>query len=72
VLCSRLRAVEDDFARLEKGCGAGKATDRLEENIKTFKLQMVDREVGERVASEINYLDLRWVALLRIPRSCSF
>jgi C-terminal topoisomerase domain len=46
------------------------ATDRLEEKIKTFKLQMVDREAGKEVAlgtSKINYLDPRWVALSRIP-----
>jgi len=76
VLRSRLRAVEDEFARLEKERGTGKATlkrdkapeklveaiDKLEDKIKTFKLQMVDREAGKEVAlgtSKINYLDPR-------------
>ena len=61
VLRSRLRAVEDEFTRLEKERGMGKATikrdkapeklveeiDVLEEKIKAFKLQMVDREAGK-------------------------
>ena len=76
VLRSRLRAIDDEFARLEKERGTGKATlkrdkapeklveaiDRLEDKIKTFKLQMVDREAGKEVAlgtSKINYLDPR-------------
>lgn len=77
VLRSRLRAIEDEFARLKKERGTGKATlkrdrpteklveaiDRLEEKIKAFKLQMVDREAGKEVAlgtSKINYLDPRY------------
>jgi DNA topoisomerase-1 len=89
VLRSRLRAIDDDFARLEKERGTGKATlkrerapeklvesiDRLEDKIKTFKLQMVDREAGKEVAlgtSKINYLDPRWVTSSCIPRSYSF
>jgi DNA topoisomerase-1 len=84
VLRSRLRAIDDEFARLEKERGTGKATlkrdrapeklvegiDKLEDKIKTFKLQMVDREAGKEVAlgtSKINYLDPRWVT-----PSCSF
>ena len=80
VLRSRLRAVEDEFARLEKERGTGKATlkrdrpaeklveaiDKLEDKIKAFKLQMVDREAGKEVAlgtSKINYLDPRWADL---------
>lgn len=80
VLQSRLRAIDDDFARLEKERGTGKATlkrdkpaeklvetiDKLEDKIKAFKLQMVDREAGKEVAlgtSKINYLDPRWVVL---------
>lgn len=57
---SRPRVVEDDFARLSKLRGSGKATfklnkalemlvveaiDRLEKKIKAFKLQMVDRSI---------------------------
>ena len=78
VLRSRLRAIEDEFARLEKERGTGKAAlkrdrppeklieaiDRLDEKIKAFKLQMVDREAGKEVAlgtSKINYLDPRYV-----------
>jgi DNA topoisomerase I len=80
VLRSRLSAVEDDFARLKKERGTNKAVlkrdkppekliegiDRLDEKIKTFKLQMVDREAGKEVAlgtSKINYLDPRYVAV---------
>lgn len=76
VLRSRLRVIEDDFARLEKERGTRKAAlkrdrpteklvegiDKLEEKIKAFKLQMVDREAGKEVAlgtSKINYLDPR-------------
>jgi DNA topoisomerase-1 len=76
VLRSRLHAVEEEFARLEKERGTDKATfkrdrppeklaeaiDRLDEKIKAFKLQMVDREAGKEVAlgtSKINYLDPR-------------
>ena len=80
VLRSRLRAVEDEFTRVEKERGTGKATlkrdrpaeklveaiDKLEDKIKAFKLQMVDREAGKEVAlgtSKINYLDPRWADL---------
>jgi DNA topoisomerase-1 len=83
VLRSRLGAVEDEFARLEKERGTGKATlkrdrpaeklveaiDKLEDKIKAFKLQMVDREAGKEVAlgtSKINYLDPRWADLCRV------
>ncbi|KAH9972457.1 hypothetical protein BGW80DRAFT_1314640 [Lactifluus volemus] len=79
VLRSRLSAVEDEFARLKKERGTSKAAlkrdkppekliegiDRLDEKIKTFKLQMVDREAGKEVAlgtSKINYLDPRITA----------
>jgi len=79
VLRSRLRAIEDEFARLEKERGTAmaalkrdKATeklvegiDKLEEKIKAFKLQIVDREAGKEVAlgtSKINYLDPRITA----------
>jgi len=75
VLRSRLSAIGDELAGLEKECRTGKATlkrdkpseklveaiDRLE-MIRAFKLQMVDREAGEEVAlgtSETNYLDPR-------------
>ncbi|KAI0301022.1 hypothetical protein B0F90DRAFT_1844311 [Multifurca ochricompacta] len=79
VLRSRVSAVEDDFARLKKERGTSKAAlkrdkpperliesiDRLDEKIKAFKLQMVDREAGKEVAlgtSKINYLDPRITA----------
>ena len=84
LLQSRLSAIDDDYARLEKERGTGKATlkrdrppeklveaiDKLEDKIKAFKLQMVDREAGKEVAlgtSKINYLDPRWVVLSWIP-----
>jgi len=74
VLRSRLSAIGDELARLEKERRTGKATpkrdkpseklveaiDRLE-MIRAFKLQMVDREAGEVAlgTSETNYLDPR-------------
>ena len=75
LLRSRLSAIGDELARLEKERRTGKATlkrdkpseklveaiDRLE-MIKAFKLQMVDWEAGKEVAlgtSETNYLDPR-------------
>jgi DNA topoisomerase-1 len=77
VLRTRLDAIEDEFAKLEKERGTGKAAlkrdrppeklieaiEKLEDRIKTFKLQMVDREAGKEVAlgtSRINYLDPRY------------
>ena len=90
VLRARLRVIEDEFKRLEKERGTGKATlkrdktpeklveaiDKLDDKIKTFKLQMVDREAGKEVAlgtSKINYLDPRWASLCHafpvLPRS---
>jgi DNA topoisomerase I len=89
VLRLRLRAIDDEFARLVKERGSGKATlkrekapeklveaiDKLDDKIKAFKLQMVDREAGKEVAlgtSKINYLDPRWVTPSRIPHSYSF
>lgn len=88
VLRLRLGAIDDDFARLVKERGTGKATlkrdkapeklveaiDKLDDRIKTFKLQMVDREAGKEVAlgtSKINYLDPRSVTsfLLVLIRS---
>ncbi len=75
-LRSRLRTVEDEYGRLKKERGTGKAAlkrdrpaeklveaiDKLDEKIKAFRLQMVDREAGKEVAlgtSKINYLDPR-------------
>ncbi|KAI0316248.1 hypothetical protein OF83DRAFT_1164425 [Amylostereum chailletii] len=77
VLDGRLAAVEEEFARLEKERGTGKsstkkpvekleeAIEKLDDKIKTFKLQMDDREAGKEVAlgtSKINYLDPRITA----------
>jgi DNA topoisomerase-1 len=76
VLKERTDAVEAEFKRLKKERGTGKAALRrdkavgkiednitkLDEKIKTFKLQMEDREAGKEVAlgtSKINYLDPR-------------
>ena len=78
VLEDRLAAVEEEFARLKKERGTKKAVlkkersvekseeaiQKLDEKIKTFKLQMDDREAGKEVAlgtSKINYLDPRCV-----------
>ncbi|KAF8265535.1 hypothetical protein EI94DRAFT_1779278 [Lactarius quietus] len=68
VLRSRLRAVEDEQAALKRDKPAEKlieGIDKLEEKIKAFKLQIVDREAGKEVAlgtSKINYLDPRITA----------
>lgn len=64
MLKERLAAIEEEFERLEKERGTGKATlkrpklpekieeaiAKLDEKIKTFKLQMVDREEGKEVS----------------------
>jgi DNA topoisomerase-1 len=64
VLEERIAAIEDDFKQLAKERGTGKATlkrerpvekiedsiDKLDAKIKTFKLQMVDRDAGKEVA----------------------
>ncbi|KAK7472817.1 DNA topoisomerase 1 [Stygiomarasmius scandens] len=64
VLKERIRAVEDDFKKLEKERGKNVASlkkekpadkiieniDKLTEKIKAFKLQMVDRDEGKEVA----------------------
>ncbi|KAL4251473.1 DNA topoisomerase I [Abortiporus biennis] len=79
VLKDRIKEIEAEFKRLKKERGTGKATlkrekpaekieeaiDKLDERIKTFKLQMEDREAGKEVAlgtSKINYLDPRITA----------
>lgn len=84
----RIAEVEEEFKRLAKERGTGKAElkkdrptekieegiERLTEKIKTFKLQMVDRDEGKEVAlgtSKINYLDPRitvaWAAKNDVP-----
>ncbi|KAI9569687.1 DNA topoisomerase I [Boletus coccyginus] len=79
VLKDRIAAIEADYKRLAKERGTGKAVlkrerpvekieeaiQKLDERIKTFKLQMDDREAGKEVAlgtSKINYLDPRITA----------
>nr|VWP00753.1 Adenylate cyclase (EC (ATP pyrophosphate-lyase) (Adenylyl cyclase) [Ganoderma boninense] len=76
VLKEKLKEIEADYKRLKKERGTEKHTpkrekptekieeaiDKLDEKIKTFKLQMEDREAGKEVAlgtSKINYLDPR-------------
>jgi DNA topoisomerase I len=74
VLEQRLQAIEDDHKRLKKERGTRRATskrsadkleeaiEKLTEKIRTFKLQIVDRDEGKEVAlgtSKINYLDPR-------------
>lgn len=77
VLQERLDAIEEDFQKLEEERGTGKATlkreraeekieeaiDKLTQKIKSFKLQIDDRDAGKEVAlgtSKINYLDPRY------------
>ncbi|KAI0075760.1 hypothetical protein K474DRAFT_1663863 [Panus rudis PR-1116 ss-1] len=64
VLKERIKEIEDEFKRLKKERGTGKASlkrerptekieeaiDKLDEKIKAFKLQMEDREAGKEVA----------------------
>jgi DNA topoisomerase I len=70
VLKEKIKDVEDEYKRLKKERGTGKATlkrerpaEKLEEaignlddKIKTFKLQMVDREAGKEVALGTRYV----------------
>jgi len=70
VLKERIKDVEDEYNRLKKERRTGKATlkrerpvekleeaiDKLDEKIKTFKLQMVDREAGKEVALGTRYV----------------
>ncbi|KAG6375394.1 DNA topoisomerase I [Boletus reticuloceps] len=79
VLKDRITVITADYKRLAKERGTGKAVlkrerpvekieeaiQKLDERIKTFKLQMDDREAGKEVAlgtSKINYLDPRITA----------
>ncbi|ETW80762.1 hypothetical protein HETIRDRAFT_476461 [Heterobasidion irregulare TC 32-1] len=79
VLKEKIKDIEEEFKRLKKERGTGRAAfkrerpaekieeaiEKLDEKIKTFKLQMVDREAGKEVAlgtSKINYLDPRITA----------
>ncbi|TDL24259.1 hypothetical protein BD410DRAFT_719554 [Rickenella mellea] len=88
VLKDRLKDIEEEYDRLEQERGTGKADlgrkkapekieesiEKLGEKIKTFKLQMVDREEGKEVSlgtSKINYLDPRitaaWCKIHDVP-----
>ncbi|PCH36078.1 hypothetical protein WOLCODRAFT_140214 [Wolfiporia cocos MD-104 SS10] len=79
VLKAKIKEIEEEFKKLKKERGTGKATlkrdrptekieeaiEKLDEKIKTYKLQMEDREAGKEVAlstSKINYLDPRITA----------
>jgi DNA topoisomerase I len=83
----KLENVEDEFKRLKKERGTKKsalkrdkpaekieeAIGKLDERIKTFKLQMEDREAGKEVAlgtSKINYLDPRSVFIFSDINRC--
>ncbi|KAI0779490.1 hypothetical protein C8Q74DRAFT_1198203 [Fomes fomentarius] len=88
VLKDKLKEIEAEYKRLKKERGTNKHTlkkerptekieeaiGKLDEKIKTFKLQMEDREAGKEVAlgtSKINYLDPRitvsWCKLHGVP-----
>lgn len=79
VLKDRIDAIEEEYERLTKERGTKKAAlkrdrsaekieeaiDKLDEKIKAYKLQIVDRDAGKEVAlgtSKINYLDPRITA----------
>ncbi|KAG9316652.1 DNA topoisomerase I [Chiua virens] len=66
VLKERIAVIEVEYKRIAKERGTGKAALKREhERIKTFRLQMEDREAGKEVAlgtSKINYLDPRITA----------
>ncbi|OJA11705.1 hypothetical protein AZE42_02095 [Rhizopogon vesiculosus] len=88
VLQEKIEAIENECKRIAKERGTGKAKlkrerapekieeaiQKLDERIKTFKLQMDDREAGKEVAlgtSKINYLDPRitaaWCSAHNVP-----
>ncbi|KAF5393419.1 hypothetical protein D9757_000616 [Collybiopsis confluens] len=88
VLQERIKHMEEDFKRLAKERGKTVASvkgnktpekvmesiDKLTDRIKSFKLQMVDRDEGKEVAlgtSKINYLDPRitasWCKIHDVP-----
>lgn len=88
VLREKIAAIEVEFKRIAKERGTGRASlkrerpaerieesiQKLDEKIKTFKLQMDDREAGKEVAlgtSKINYLDPRitaaWCKIHNVP-----
>ncbi|KIK67381.1 hypothetical protein GYMLUDRAFT_37488 [Collybiopsis luxurians FD-317 M1] len=88
VLQERIKHIEEDFKRLAKERGKTTAAvkgnktsekimesiDKLTDKIKSFKLQMVDRDEGKEVAlgtSKINYLDPRitasWCKIHDVP-----
>ncbi|CCL98687.1 uncharacterized protein FIBRA_00690 [Fibroporia radiculosa] len=79
VLKDKRKEIEEEFKRLKKERGTRKAVlkrerpaekieeaiEKLDDKMKTFKLQMEDREAGKEVAlgtSKINYLDPRITA----------
>lgn len=83
VLKEREKAVHDEYKHLAKERKMGKATlkrdrapekieeaiSKLDDKIKTFKLQMEDRKAGKKVAlgtSKINYLDPRCASLSQV------
>lgn len=69
-LKERLKEVEDEFKKLKKERGTNKASfararpvekieemiSKLDERMKTFKLQMLDREAGKEVALTTRYV----------------
>ena len=69
VLKEKIKDIEEEFKRLKKERGTGRAAfkrerpaekiedaiEKLDEKIKTFKLQMVDREAGKEVALGTRY-----------------
>lgn len=88
LLKERIAAIEVEFKRIANERGTGKASlkrerpvekiedgiQKLDEKIRTFKLQMDDREAGKEVAlgtSKINYLDPRitsaWCKMHDVP-----
>ncbi|KAI6040294.1 DNA topoisomerase I [Pisolithus marmoratus] len=86
ILREKIAAIEVEFKRIAKERGTGSASlkrerpaerieesiQKLDERIKTFKLQMDDREAGKEVAlGKINYLDPRitaaWCKIHDVP-----
>ncbi|ESK97082.1 topoisomerase i [Moniliophthora roreri MCA 2997] len=88
ILKEKIEAIEEEFKQLAKERGKTKVAvksnktpekvveqiDKLSDKIKTFKLQMVDRDEGKEVAlgtSKINYLDPRitaaWCKIHSVP-----
>ena len=84
VLKEKIKDIEDEYKRLKKERGTRKhalkrekptekieeAIEKLDDRIKTFKLQMEDREAGKEVALGTRYVRSVVVKCLRLMHAC--